>query len=957
MRHPAALDPGTNQHILISVHMMYDRPLRGACAGGERIQGMVSDFTAAWSATLQLRNAIVNSSRSGFPIRPPVGLNTWGTSRTHSVPTMFRRLLSGAVLVFVVSVATGDETPISFERDVRPIFKAACFHCHGEAGKKEGQLDVRLSRFLRTGGESGPAIVPGDAEASYLYQRVFSGEMPPEESHTLSDREIASIRRWINSGAETLRPEPESINGELITAEERAHWAYQPISRPDVPDVEHGHLVRNPIDRFILAQLEEQGVTFAKEADPAVMIRRVCFDLLGLPPTPKEVDAFVAENAPDAYERLVDRSLASPHYGERWGRHWLDVAGYADSEGYSIHDSVREHAWRYRDYVIRAFNDGKPFDRFIFEQLAGDELISTPLNNLSPEDAERLAATGFLRMAPDGTGGTVDDVNLARNDVLAETIKIVSTSLLGTTVGCAQCHDHRYDPIPQTDYYRMRAIFEPGLDWQHWRSPKERLISLYTDDDRAQAAEIESDAKAVEAERTVQQTEFIADTFEKELAKLPEEIQADARIAKETPEKERTTEQKSLLKKYPSLNVSAGSLYLYDKKAADALQALADKAQAIRATKPTEEFVRALTEVPGQVPVTRLFARGDHEQPQQELAPAGLTVLTLNADLPEISPQSFETKSTGRRTAFANRLTDSRHPLTARVIVNRIWLHHFGRGLVATPGDFGALGSPPTHPELLDWLASEFMDSGWSVKRLHRLIMTSATYRQASRTNPDLIASDRGNLLYGGANLRRVDAEVLRDAVLAVSGKLNDALHGKPVPVMADRVGRWVLGIENLNAGRPGEVIPLDGAEARRSVYVQARRSRPLAVLDAFDWPRMSPNCDRRRPSTVAPQSLMLMNSDFALESSRSFATRVIQECDPDTPARIERAWQLAYGRAPSQSEFASARLFLEEQTALLHGRIADDSKLPEPQLTPESEALASLCQLLLSSNEFLYVE
>lgn len=862
-------------------------------------------------------------------------------------------------LLLAAPVSTAEDSPqVSFERDVRPLMKASCFHCHGEDGNIESGLDVRLARLMTVGGDSGPAIVPGDSHASLLYQRVRDGEMPPEQSHRLTDEQIDTIRRWIDAGAPTLRTEPESIDGFLITEEERSHWSFQPIVKPKVPKVKYIERMRSPIDAFLLRQLEAQGFTFSQDAEPSTLLRRVQFDLVGMPPTPEEVDRFNADSSPDAYDQLIDDLLASPHYGERWGRHWLDIAGYADSEGYNLTDAQRPHAWRYRDYVIRSFNEDKPFDRFVLEQLAGDELITTPLDNLSDEDAELLIATGFLRMAPDGTGGAVDDANVARNDVVAETIKIVTSSLMGLTVGCAQCHNHRYDPIPQSDYYQLRAVFDPSLDWKTWKSPKQRLVSLYTDEDRAKAAEIEEQAKVIDAERSEKQAGFIAATFEQELAKLPEEVQTAARAARDTPEMERTEEQVALLKEYPSLNVTSGSLYLYDRKAADELKALSEKATAIRATKPEERFVRALTEQPGHVPASFLFARGDHEQPKQELQPAGLSVVSANFELPTLPVNDEVRPTTGRRTALAQRLTDPQYPLLARVIVNRIWLHHFGRGLVSTPADFGALGTPPTHPELLDWLAAEFIDSGWSIKHMHRLILRSTAYRQGLRADRELIDADPDNLLYGGANLRRLDAEALRDAIITVSGTMNDKTYGPAVPVIADKVGRWVLGIENLSAGRPGAVLPMHGEDLRRSVYVEVRRTRPLAVLDTFDWPRMAPNCDQRRTSTVAPQSLMLMNSDFVLEFSEKFARRIETETTADLVERVDRAWRLAFGRSPNDSERASAQSFLQEQTATFAETLpapTEDQQPPAP--TAEQRALETLCQMLLSSNEFLYID
>ena len=873
---------------------------------------------------------------------------------------VLRRILLAASCLFcpLLTLAESPATaPVSYERDVRPILKAACFHCHGEGETVEASLDLRLARFIVRGGDSGPALEAGTRNDSLLYQRIRDAEMPPDPGHPLTAEQIDTIGRWIDAGAPTLRDEPESISDHYFTEEELSHWAWQPITHPSVPTVEHPELLSTPIDAFLLAGLETEGFAFSPPADRTTLLRRLYLDLIGLPPTPEEADRFLADETPGADSRLIDELLASPHYGERWGRHWLDVAGYADSEGYSVEDVVRDWAWKYRDYVIRAFNDDLPFDRFIREQLAGDELVTSPLDNLSPHDAELLAATGFLRMAPDGTAGNVDDAELARNEVVAETIKIVSSSLMGVTLGCAQCHDHRYDPIPQTDYYEFRAFFEPALDWKNWRNPKQRLISLYTDADRAKAAEIEAEAEKVVAERNTLQAEFIQATLDKEIAKLPEEIRDAAREAHATAAKDRTAEQEALFKQYPSLNVNSGSLYLYDRKAADKLKELADRAAEIRATKPAEEFVHALTEVPDQIPATHLFARGDFQQPKEELTPAFLAITSHDTGA-TVPANAKELATTGRRTALAQYLTSGQHPLVARVIVNRIWMHHFGRGLVSTPADFGALGTPPTHPDLLDWLASEFMDSGWSVKHLHRLILNSTAYRQALRTDPSQDAADPDNLLYGGARLIRLDAEVVRDCMLAASGRLNDQLYGQPVPVMADNSGRWVLGIENLSAGRPGAVIPLNGQEFRRSVYIQVRRSRPVAVLDTFDWPRMSPNCDCRKPSTVTPQSLMMMNSDAVIAESHAFAERVLSQSGDDAAQQVNTAWRLAYVRAPDDSERASAVQFLAEQTDLFRERLAlpdfaDDAKTH----TPERMALDSLCQTLLGANGFLYVD
>jgi len=645
---------------------------------------------------------------------------------------------------------------------------------------------------------------------------------------------------------------------------------------------------------------------------------------------------------------------ASPHYGERAAQHWLDVVRYAETEGFE-YDRLLDGAWRYRDYVIDAFNADVPYDRFVTEQLAGDEMVRPPYAELPREDIARLIATGFLRMAPDGTGGGADNLELAKNDVVAETVKIVTSSLLGMTVGCAQCHDHRYDPIPQSDYYRFRAVFEPALDWKAWRAPNSRRVSLYTEADKARAAEIEAQAKALEADRTARQNEFIQATFELELAKLPEDIREAARKARDTAEKERNADQKELLKTYPSLNVSAGSLYLYDRKAADELKKMADEAAALRATKPVEEFVRALTEVPGKVPKTYLFHRGDHEQPKQELAPASLTVLASSSESAQLPVDDESVPTTGRRLALAKQLTEGTHPLLTRVLVNRIWMHHFGRGLVATPSDFGVLGDRPSHPELLDWLASELVRSGWSMKHMHRLIMTSTAYRQSAQADPAVTAADPDHRLLGQFALRRLEAESLRDAMLAVAGRLNDRRSGPPVPVMADLVGQFVIGKENLDAGRPGAVIPMQGEEFRRTVYVQWRRSRPLTVLDTFDLPRMEPNCEVRNSSTVATQSLLLINSDFVIHTARSLAERVREEAGTNTGEQVRHAWRLTFARDPSAVEVEEALSYLDAQTAYFVAHPAPKEKDQHP--AAEVVALSSLCQMLLSSNEFLYVD
>jgi mono/diheme cytochrome c family protein len=883
----------------------------------------------------------------------------WLTFESSRQVTAQRCLIRGLMCLtgfwMLATCSADDQQSPTFEQDVRPILKKHCFQCHGEEETPEAGLDLRLVRLMQKGGESGTAVHAGSPDDSLLFQRIRDGEMPPDEPKQLSEAEVKSIRDWIAAGAQVTTPEPESApSGLIISNTERSHWAFQPIHRPTVPNVNHADLVKNPIDAFLLHKLESSDFSFAPRAASHTLLRRLCFDVWGLPPSIEMLQRDVG--SPEAFAVVVEDLLNDPRYGERWARHWLDVAGYADSEGYTDVDSERPHAWRYRDYVIQAFNEDKPFDRFIQEQLAGDELMTSPLSSLSKADAQLLTATGFLRMAPDGTGSAVPDKMLARNDTVADTVRIVSTSLLGLTVGCAQCHDHRYDPISQQDYYSFRAIFDPALDWQQWRNPQQRLVSLYTDADRKLAAEIEDKAKLIDADRSTKQAAFIEATFEKELAKLPAEIRGAAREAREAKADKRTDAQKALMKSHPSLNVTAGSLYLYDKKAADELKVLADKAAGVRKEKPVQNFVRALTEVPGRVPESHLFFRGDHEQLKQSVPPAGLTVVSLNVKLPAIDSESEELPTSGRRLALAQRLTSPEHPLTSRVIVNRVWMHHFGRGLVATPGDFGILGERPTHPELLDWLAAEFVSSGWSLKHIHTLILNSTAWQQQLRNDPDQDMRDPDNLLYGGARLGRLDAEVLRDSILFVSGKLNEKRFGPPVPVMADTVGRFVIGKENLNAGRPGDVIDMKGEQYRRSIYVQVRRSRPLAMLETFDLPAMAPNCEMRKPSTSSIQSLMLMNSDQMVTIAKDFATRLTDEAGDDIESQVRLAWQLVFARLPEESEVADAVHFLD---TLSPDNPASDTTAEEAGAKPDTdiEAFAVLCQMLLSSNGFLYVD
>lgn len=875
--------------------------------------------------------------------------------------------LAGGQSASLAADAKAARGELVFERDVRPLLKAHCFQCHGEDGQLEAGLDLRQVRSMSKGGESGPALVAGKSAESLIVERLRAGEMPPGEKK-MPDDEVATIVRWIDAGSRTVRPE-SSGPASSITAEELAHWAFQPVTNPAVPQPKQADKVRNPVDAFLLERLEQAGLAYSPEAERETLIRRVYFDLWGLPPTPAEVEAFLTDRRPDAWERLVDRLLASPHYGERWGRLWLDVAGYADSDGASQKDAVREHAYLYRDYVLRSINEDKPFDRFLREQLAGDEMLRPPYTRLDAEEAERLIATGFLRMGPDGTSDPAVDRKMASNDVIAETIKIVSSSLLGMTVGCAQCHSHRYEPIPQADYYRLRAIFEPAYDWKKWLTPDRRLIPvevMLTAETRAKIEDLDAEIKRLEAERDVKLTELAARLFEEAVGKLPAAKQAPLREAYRTAPENRSPEQRKLLAANPKLDITLANVDERDLVLSNRIRRkFSLQILEIKKRRPSAPHAQALTEVPGKIPSTHLFFRGDFNQPREAVHPGELSVLTGGKPKP-IADDDPRLPTTGRRTAYVRHLTSGKHPLVARVLVNRVWLNHFGRGLVATPADFGIAGERPSHPELLDWLASRWVVDGWRLKPLHRLLVTSTAYRQSSRRTPELERVDPDNRLLGRMSVRRLEAEMVRDAILAVSGVLNPKMYGPPVPVSPDELGQIVIAVDTRDTtGRfTGKKIDLGDEVFRRSVYVQSRRSMPLEMLETFDAPRMAPNCELRTSSTAAPQSLMLLNNGFLLEQAGLFARSVREAAGGDLLAQLSLAWRRAYGRAPSRRQLDWAREFVAEQTNVFEGRVSaasgskkDRAKKNEPVVSPADAALESFCQALLCSNQFLYVD
>ncbi len=861
---------------------------------------------------------------------------------------MLRHTILTALLALcpVLGLQRAPAQELTFEDDIRPILREYCLDCHGATEKHEGGLDLRLVRLITQGGDSGPALIPSNADASLVLQRIESDDMPPGEIK-VSGPKKELFRKWVQSGASTKRPEPESIGpGIPLTEAERSYWAYQPLRRPDVflpvgdqtvsgqsqppnqvsNDGKPGTQIRNAIDA-ILIQAMPTGLTFSPEAPRATLIRRLFIDVVGLPPTPEQWQQWLNHPDSDWYDQLVDSLLQSNQYGERWARHWLDAVGYADSDGATLADAERAWAWKYRDYVIKSFNEDKPIDRFIQEQLAGDELAGPANGDWTSNQIECLTATGFLRMTADGTGSG-DNSPEARNKTIADTLQVVGNTLLGSSLHCAQCHDHRYDPISHEDYFALRAVFDPALDWQQWKTPNERLVSLTTQAERDISAQIEKDAQLIAAERSAKEAEYMKQALDQELMKFEEPLRNDLRSAYETPAEKRSAEQKGLLDKHPSVNISPGVLYQYLPNAADDLKKFDARIAEVRAKKPAETFLHSLVEPAGHLPATKLFHRGDHNQPTREIAPGKLSVLTAEGSDKSFPHDDPSLPTSGRRLAFARWLTDSQspNPLFARAFVNRIWMHHFGRGIVNTPSDFGKLGSPATHPQLLDWLALELIDHGWSLKHLHRLILTSTAYRQSSVRTPQRETLDPDNRYYSRRDVLRIDAEVLRESVLALSGSLNATLFGPPIALQEDDAGQ----------------VRVDPGQPRRSIYAKWRRTQPVAMLQSFDAPVMGVLCDVRTNSTVATQSLMLMNGEFTLEQ----ATKLAQKCEALVAAQTSSTpmekvvWELpkspaeqwAYGSGCLNADKTSVESFVP-LPAFQNGQWQGSTQLPDPTI------------------------
>ena len=814
------------------------------------------------------------------------------------------------------------------------ILTQKCLPCHGPA-QQMATLNLSSREAALKGGQSGPALVPGDAARSRLYRRVAGQDQPRMPlGGQLSEPEISTLQKWIDSGAA------------WDSASARTWWAFRKPVRPATPPGDH------PIDAFLKKTLEAKGLTPAPAADRHTLIRRAYLDVIGLLPSPDEVDAFVKDGSPAAYEKLIDRLLASPHYGERWARHWLDVARYADSWGH-IHDDDNPNAWRYRDYVIQSLNDDKLYTQFIQEQLAGDELDESSYDT--------LIATGFSRIGPRVLFREKQNPHY-RYDYLDDLIGTTSRAFLGLTVSCARCHDHKFDPIPQADYYRIMSAFFPFVDYNHPLAPAGEAAEY----ERIKG-EVESETRPLKDRVRQIEEPYRRALLQKRLETYPEEV----RIAVRTPEEMRTPGQKLLATQM--LSIGGGgrqglSMSPEDQAAARKLNAqIREMEKRMPRPLPVAAGIRDgdyrfTPDGPGDEPVPGTTAKrfkldfpGSYiPQPSHPYSPPPLIAvdgkpidiepgfLTALADGKPVTarPPADRRPTSGRRRALADWIASENNPLTARVMVNRLWHHHFGRGIVATPSNFGTMGSLPTHPELLDWLASEFPRQGWSWKKMHRLIMTSQAYQRSSAySRAENLEKDPANTYLWRFPLRRLEAEAIRDLILSASGQLNLEAGGPPffpalpasVHEAAKKVGKWVLTREEPSTWR-------------RSIYSYWKRALKYPLFEVFDQPDTMVTCERRNTTTVPTQALTLMNNEFILLQSRHFAERVraLQPAD-----EMRAAYRLALSRDPSASEEKANRDFLAKQKGYHASRAARDAGL---------EALVDLCNVILNLNEFLFI-
>jgi len=842
---------------------------------------------------------------------------------------MLARVLACTFLFAAVAAAA------DFEADIEPIFHQRCFACHGPSNQMSGfRLDDREAAMK--GGYSGAVIVPGNAEGSKLIERVTSEkanfQMPPA-GERLSDAEVAKLREWIDEGAKWSERAPAK---KLSQQQRMEHWSFQPVENPATPKVADSSWARNPIDLFVLAKLEAEGVKPSPEADKVTLLRRAHFDLTGLPPTPEQVEAFLADDSPDAYEKVVDKLMQSEHFGERWAIPWLDAARYADSDGYE-RDPLRPHAWRWRQWVIEAINRDMPFDEFTIEQLAGDLLPGATL--------EQRVATGFLR---NGIKNREAGVKLEekRFEETIDRISTIGTVWLGLTVGCAQCHDHKYDPLSQKEFYELYAFLGnsverdieaplPGelgsylLAYPEYRERRDKILAENDVEPHYQQWRTELieamdhpgertdwDFRVTEWRASMDRADWYMRTPDEELTELERDNRVDAFLKRLGPDIDK---QEELKKKLEGVR--------------DELNALAKEMFPIR-TQANTMIERE------QAQPTHIALRGDWRAPGLEVQPG------VPAVLPEI-----EQEKTPARLALARWLVDGRNPLTARVTVNRWWQELFGAGLVLSANDFGTQGQPPTHPELLDWLASEFVENDWSRKKLLRRIVTSATYRQSSHARPDLEERDPDNKWLARQNRLRLPAELVRDNALTVSDLLNPKLGGPSVrPPQPEGVSELGYSKKSWEADRGPE-------RYRRGMYIHFQRTTPYPFLINFDASDTLTAKVTRERSNTPLQALNLLNDEVFMEAARTLALRVALESE-GFDARLERMFLRVLSRRPEAREKDRAATYFERQKQILAAEEGAAKKLAPVVPPGEDQAdlatWAGLARGLLNLDEFL---
>jgi mono/diheme cytochrome c family protein len=835
------------------------------------------------------------------------------------------RVLGSALVVAGAALPAAAQDEQERARQVYQIFKDSCLECHGESTK--GNLDLRTHKTLMQGGDSGVVIVPHQPAKSLLYLAVTHAEDPhmPRKKPKLPDADIELIRKWIEDGGSLEDVEdavaddaksPEALRRaeeRPITDAERKYWAFAKPVRTGLPTVPSAAWQRNPVDAFLLSSMKAKGLAPSPRADRRTLVRRAYLDLLGLPPTPEQVDAFVNDKSPDAWPRLIDSLLASPHYGERWARYWLDLVRYADSGGFEF-DVDRPEAWRYRDYVVNAFNKDKPYSQFVREQLAGDEY--TPVTD------EAMIATGFLRVGPNLGGG-----ERGRQDALDDLVSTTSLTFMGMTVGCARCHNHKFDPIPQKDYYRIQSVFVStrGLDFP--------LVPAHeVNAHKAETARIDELIRPLRQAKRALEAPYLKRLVDQEIAKLPEYLQ----IAYKTPAAERTEGQKlnaaqvEKTLQNDTLRAKITETDLVPMMTAEEQQkhgGYLAQIEALERQKPRPFPTALAMSDAGREPRPSFFLhRGSIDQRGSPMTPGVLSVAaTVEPDFPAPPPDA---KSSYRRRGFAEWLVSPDNPLTARVMVNRIWQHHFGEGIVRTPSSFGKMGEKPSHPELLDWLAVDFVERGWSIKTMHRLMMTSEAYQMASGDIAGNLAVDPENRLFWRMPRQRLEGEIIRDQIMAVAGTLDRTIGGPNVfpyidPDLFEKSSKrdW--------PGKPDD----DPSTWRRSLYVFSKRSIRYPLFETFDQPNLVNSVDRRNRSTVAGQALLLMNNAFVLLQSSKFAERLARDAGPDPSAQVRRGFRVALGREPDADELARSIAFVNSGP----------------------RGLADFCQVLVNLNEFVY--